>query len=215
MSYISEIITVCQPTYIGILGEAGAGKDTVGRILVGNYPDYSITKYAQPLKDLSRAVFGHADESLKELPVYVTRDGHDHMVLVIEEYCNALNLPTGLMFEKLRDLLNMRSLSPRYLQQTVGSATRSINPDAFVQAMINLNAGKKVIVTDVRYPNELCTVNIVVQRDVGVLNHESEDFVKTVLKAFEQAKVDMLMIENKVTVLVRNTGSLQDLRKLL
>jgi hypothetical protein len=118
------------PRVVAFSGVAGSGKSTAAKYLVGNY-GYTLVKFADPIRDMLRGI-GLTDEHfegrLKEKPLY---------------------------FDK----------SPRFLLQTLGTewARQTIHQDFWVNIWCNrvwdlLKRGKRVVVDDVRFPNEALAV---------------------------------------------------------
>lgn len=153
---------------IGLIGLAGAGKDTVAAMLLDELSayGYSIDRYAKPLKDAARSIFGDNfdDRDVKEVVVDVDPD------TVIEASFNALHSckltidendkASELFFEHLgfKD-----QMSPREYQQVfgteVGRATRTtIWSDRLTKSNRNL------IIPDVRFAGELEDFNILIIR---------------------------------------------------
>ncbi len=120
------------PRVVAITGLAGSGKTTASDYLINKY-GYVRIKFAGPLKDMCRALGMSEDE--------------------IE----------GDKKEKPAEWLAGRS--PRYVMQTIGGDWgRGMIDDHFwvgiweKRARTEINAGRRVIVDDCRYPNEAITV---------------------------------------------------------
>lgn len=130
--------SVCPPNtgkmrLIGIAGPARAGKDTLASYLLDNLSDdWSRSSFADPLKDMLRAI---------------GVDCSDDKKAVIDDSYGA---------------------TPRHMMQTLGTewGRQTIDNDIWVKAFARLNAGKCVIVPDVRFENEAELV-----RKHGVLIH--------------------------------------------
>ena len=118
---------------IGIAGPARAGKDTLASYLLDNLSDdWSRSSFADPLKDMLRAI---------------GVDCSDDKKAVIDDSYGA---------------------TPRHMMQTLGTewGRHMIDGDIWVKAFARLNAGKCVIVPDVRFEDEAELV-----REHGVLIH--------------------------------------------
>lgn len=160
---------------IGILGLAGAGKDTFAGMLqaalAARGHAFGTVKYATPIKELTRRAFRMPstvdleDRVLKETTLQVDQDR-----MMIEVYytlnkvlkftSDELDLAADLYAEHLA---HYTELTPRKFQQILGTEiVRAVDPNAWVNVVKNMDAD--VIVTDVRFDNELCDYNILVQR---------------------------------------------------
>lgn len=159
---------------IGILGLAGAGKDTFAKMLqqelleLGH--DFTLDRYARPIKELTSRIFGLTLDEIehrvtKELPTRI------NLTVLINE-CNAM-FQYILKFsprevEQAQDLLyqyfaGCTELSPRQFQQLFGTdVVRAVRPTAWVDLLQCKD--ENLIVTDVRFENELCDYNCLVQR---------------------------------------------------
>lgn len=118
---------------IGIAGPARAGKDTLASYLLDNLSDdWSRSSFADPLKDMLRAIGVDCSD--------------DKKAVVSDDY----------------------GVTPRHMMQTLGTewGRHMIDGDIWVKAFARLNAGKCVIVPDVRFENEADLV-----REHGVLIH--------------------------------------------
>lgn len=126
-------VMVDKMRLIGIAGPARAGKDTLASYLLDNLSDdWSRSSFADPLKDMLRAI---------------GVDCSDDKKAVIDDSYGA---------------------TPRHMMQTLGTewGRQTIDNDIWVKAFARLNAGKCVIVPDVRFENEAELV-----RKHGVLIH--------------------------------------------
>jgi len=125
---------------IGLVGFAGSGKGTAGDILVNEY-SFVKDSFAAPLKDMLAAMFvwprhlleGDTDES---------REWREK----VDPWWS--------------DKLGIHEFSPRKAMQLIGTDTlRShFNNNIWISSLerrLMLREGKKVVVTDCRFPNEL------------------------------------------------------------
>lgn len=169
---------------VGILGLAGAGKDTFANMLLEHLPDFKIDRYARPLKELTCRIFGLTmeeveDRIIKEKPVQVSRDVMIQEVFgtlsdVLNFTDEELDKASELFFEHFQ---SARAMSPREFQQIFGTdVVRAVKPTAWVDRLQSVQSN--LIVPDVRFENELCDVNYLVTRFVGVPRptHTSEHF---------------------------------------
>lgn len=160
--------------HVGILGLVGSGKDTFAKMLQEELAalghNFSLESYAKPLKVLTSTIFDLTldeleDRELKETPKEIDPD------YAVQAVFNLLNktlqfTPDELetASEKYFEVLgNKTYLSPREFQQLFGTdvvrATKSTTWVDYLQAKKG-----NLIVTDVRFENELCDHNVLMQR---------------------------------------------------
>lgn len=159
---------------VGILGLAGSGKDTFATMLQKHLTDFTIDRYAAPLKKLTAHLFECTledieDRDFKEKPKQINRDK-----MIIEVYfCldrvlgftdDELDKASELFFEHFS---SAKAISPREFMQVFGTdVVRAVKPNAWVQHL----QGKEgnLIVPDVRFENELCDYNILITGRIGI-----------------------------------------------
>lgn len=117
------------PPLIGLAGKAGSGKDVVGRWLQMKY-GYSRLAFADPVRQMAQMLF---------------------------------NIPATHVVDralKEQPLPEWDGLSPRRIMQLLGTEVgRAIHADVWVKAAVRrMEAGKKYVITDVRFPNELAEI---------------------------------------------------------
>lgn len=157
---------------IGILGLAGAGKDTTALLLQQALKekgyDFKIDRFAAPLKDAARKVFGSNfdDRDVKEVPVSVDPD---HMLEVVFWMCDKLGFCDCEMAkasELFMEHLGLHTeMSPRTFQQKLGTEiVRSIRVTAWADRVALLKGN--YIIPDCRFETELVATdaNILVMR---------------------------------------------------
>lgn len=150
---------------VGIIGRARVGKDTAGKWLVDER-GYRRVAFADALKDAA----------LKVDPIVeVDSSGEDYRL--------AENV-TEFGWEAAKDDDEVR----RFLQE-LGSAMRAVDPEIWIRPVLAKaieanDAGVPVVVTDVRYPNEVAALKRagfrllhIARADVPQLDHESETSV--------------------------------------
>jgi len=54
------------PKIIGILGRSRSGKDTIANIILDLYPEYSIKRFAQPIKNALKEIYDFSPEQLED-----------------------------------------------------------------------------------------------------------------------------------------------------
>lgn len=163
---------------IGIMGVAGAGKDTFAALLQQHLEGAVLDRFAAPLKDAARLVFGERfdDRDVKEVKVPVTAALYDSMILGAILCCEALSFTdeeedraSACFFESALGLLDPDmwhesppTVSPREYQQYLGTeGVRRVRQSAFADRV----AGRTepyVLVPDCRFLNEAQAVQPVV-----------------------------------------------------
>jgi hypothetical protein len=53
------------PKIIGILGRSRSGKDTIANIIKDKYPEYEICRFAQPIKNALKEIYGFTYDQLE------------------------------------------------------------------------------------------------------------------------------------------------------
>lgn len=123
---------------VGIVGFIGSGKGTVGDLLVekGFHKD----SFAAPLKDACSIIFGWPRELL-EGDTELSRKWREE--------------PDAFWSEKFG-----KSFSPRLALQLMGTeAGRNVfHPDIWVVSLLNRAKGRDIVVTDVRFKNEVAHI---------------------------------------------------------
>lgn len=192
---------------IGLIGLAGAGKDTaaliIAKVLKEHGRDYKIDRFAKPLKQAAREVFGSTfdDRDVKEVPVKVDQDVMIEAAFKALRSCRLTEQEMDKASELFFDHLGFWNfLSPRKYQQLlgteVGRATRTtVWSDRLTQSKANL------IVPDVRFAGEVLDYNILITRQPVPLHgtvHSSE------LLATEM----QLGLDTSYDALITNTGTM-------
>lgn len=218
---------------IGIVGLAGAGKDTVAQAIQQAY-DVELDKYAAPLKDAARHVFGDSfdDRDVKEVPVVFDDrmwwDAADAVVGLCDELdlsCDAYLSVARASEAALSEYSTSGFISPRQFQQAVGTdGVRAVDPDAFVRRIKCTPTYHylPLLVTDVRFVNELCDYNILVVRNSVYEKakvqhtHESEALAMELNLDFLRLNAGVRMFERygKTFNVVNNCGDLRLLQHL-
>lgn len=124
---------------IGICGLAGAGKDTVGDIIVDNLPNWEKMSFASHLKDVASLLFGFDRKMLA---------GETPEDRAIREQ------PDKFWSEKMG-----KDFTPRYALQFLGTnlLRNQLHENIWVDCLEKkiLESNKNVVITDVRFPNEI------------------------------------------------------------
>ncbi|AHY26802.1 putative dNMP kinase [Acinetobacter phage vB_AbaP_Acibel007] len=198
---------------IGLIGLAGAGKDTaallIQKILTDNGKAYKIDRFAKPLKDAAREVFGATfdDRDVKEVPVKVDQDTMIEASFKALRKCRLteaeMDKASELFFEHLGF---WNYLSPRKYQQLlgteVGRAARStVWSDRITKSTANL------IVPDVRFDGEVVDYNILITRHpVGVGSVHASEVLATEMQ---------LGLNESYDAMFTNTGTIDELESKL
>lgn len=199
---------------IGVLGLAGSGKDTFAQMLLKYLEDYSIDRYAAPIKELTCKVFGLnaqevEDRVLKEQAQVIDPDN------AVEECLHVLTKVLRFSDEELEqaselyfDLLSHKTvISPRAFQQIFGTdIVRAVRSDAWVQRLQRRDV--PLIVPDVRFANELCDYNILIMRGntTPKPTHSSEVYAW-------QLQYDPTVLLNTMDYHLMNDSTLEALEK--
>jgi hypothetical protein len=190
---------------IGLVGFIGSGKGTVGDIL--EQRGFEKDSFARPLKDACASIFGWPRAYL-EGDSEVSRKWRED--------------PDKFWSEKFGF-----SFSPRTALQWMGTeAGRNVfHPDIWVISLLNRSAGKNVVVTDVRFRNEVdhiqksggLVVRVIRGSDPPWFDHlcllkdpeERELFMSK--RGVHSSEWDWVGVH--FDHIIRNDGSLQDLGK--
>lgn len=205
---------------IGLIGLAGAGKDTAAVIMqrilheqTGKY--YNIERYADLLKTCARRVFGDNfdNRDVKEVMIPVTKELHDLMIAVTSYCQRELGIYDDDDIDRWHKLCNqhfggLSEVSPRLFQQLLGTEVgRAIDPNIWVN-YLHLR-DYSMIITDCRFPNELVDKNIlIIRHDVPENIHSSEEFAAH-LQADHTARLGV------VDYVIHNTGTIEELETRL
>lgn len=203
---------------VGILGLIGSGKDTFAELLqqeLNPEGNFSITRYARPLKDLTSRVFSIPvteleNREVKETPMQVSRDK------MIQEVCDTLyavlrfddeqmNRASELYFEHF---MSNRMITPREFMQVFGTeVVRATKQNAWAEYL--QRQPRNLIVPDTRFDNELLDVNILVKRyaDCPRPKHSSEQLAWDLQFRDDMPHYNVHEVENY------RTNSLQQLQE--
>ena len=124
---------------IGITGLAGSGKDTIGDIITNNFKDWEKMSFASHLKDVTALLFGMDRKMLAgETPEdRAKREQPD------EFWSNKMG----------------KDFTPRYALQFLGTnlLRNQLHQNIWVDCLERkiLNSKKNIVITDVRFPNEI------------------------------------------------------------
>ncbi len=126
---------------LGLSGAIGSGKDTCVLYLQENYPNIVHIKLAHPIQDLVAILLEVYREDLSHRKLFDNRQWKESPQIV----------------------LNGKEYTPRDLLKSIGSHFRQLDPDwwlnIFKQKVLALPSSKLVVVSDVRYPNEVDFIN--------------------------------------------------------
>lgn len=170
-----------------IVGQAGSGKDTVGRLLAEQHGGCKIA-LADPIKDVARTVFGFTDAQLwgpsearsEEIPNRTAIGDFDRFLSDKpswhKDYIQWLRQLPGTQAENIArfrawyydHIWGRKVLTARHVLQTLGTEFgRSIDPDIWVNIALKrsedilrdtLNKQNLVVISDGRFRNEALAV---------------------------------------------------------
>jgi hypothetical protein len=183
---------------IGIIGCAGAGKDTVANIICKLHPKFSVARFAEPLKYAARRAFGDRfdDRDVKEVRIPVTEDLADALLLAAYDMCNRkLQFSdeeldkAGELYAEIERFYVGSEISPREYQQILGTeVVRKVRDTAFVDA-VACCAGD-IVVPDVRFSNEANVFDLLLYvyrpDSPRVANHASEQLARNIAEEIEE-----------------------------
>lgn len=204
---------------IGLIGLAGAGKDTAAVIMqrilkeqTGEH--YTIERYAGLLKTCARKVFGDSfdNRDVKEVMIPVTKELHDKIIAVTSYCCLRLGL-FGDDIDLWHSLCNkhlggLTEISPRLFQQLLGTEVgRAVYGNIWVDYLHSQDYN--MIITDCRFQNELVDKRIlIVRHDVPAELHASEEFAAH-LQTNPSAR------QGVIDYVIHNTGTVEELETRL
>lgn len=192
---------------IGVVGFIGSGKGTVGDIL--EQKGYIKDSFAKPLKDAVSCMFGWPRDLL-EGDTEVSRKWREE--------------PDSYWSEKFN-----RTFTPREALQLMGTeAGRNVfHKDMWVISLLNRAKGKDVVVTDVRFKNEIDYIQKNGGHVVRVIRGDEPEWYQTALEVntLDSSKYsekhyalqdevhvsEWDWIGSKFDYTILNDGSLQDL----
>ena len=210
---------------IGVAGWKAAGKDTIGKYFIDNH-GYTKDSFAASLKDLVASVFCW-DRELLEGATKESREWRETPDGWWEEHLNWINHPGYKLSERF---------TPRFALQYIGTQVFRENMDyniwvsSLKRRLLN---NKKVVLTDVRFPNELQMVKdlggILVWVKRGPLPEwydcaiKANDFYSEKLFQYPRKSVDHMINKYKVhesewkwvgwkfDYIIENDGTIEDL----
>ena len=187
---------------LGVVGFIGSGKGTVGDLFVDK--GFHKDSFASPLKDACSIIFGWPRELL-EGDTELSRKWREE--------------PDAFWSERFD-----KPFSPRLALQLMGTeAGRNVfHPDIWVTSLLNRAKGRDIIVTDVRFKNEIAHIHNNGGMIIRVRRGEDpiwyDDFVKYNQNplAHSYPKVDIHVSETNwigchYDFIIENNGTLQDL----
>ena len=183
---------------IGIIGCAGAGKDTVANIICKLNPKFSVARFAEPLKYAARRAFGERfdDRDVKEVRIPVTEELADTLLLAAYDMCNRkLQFSdeeldkAGELYAEIERFYVGSEISPREYQQILGTeVVRKVRDTAFVDAVAF--RGGDTVVPDVRFSNEANVFDLLLYvyrpDSPRVANHASEQLARNIAEEIEE-----------------------------
>lgn len=126
------------PQIIGIAGRKYNGKDTLGDILVNKY-GYTKLSFAQPIKDISKILFGFNDEQL-----------YGSLKEVVD---SRWNVTPRDMFQFIGTEMFRNMMATKIPGLGQGFWIKCFMER--VKIMIQQNPNIKIVIPDIRFPNEI------------------------------------------------------------
>ena len=216
---------------IGIIGLAGAGKDTLADLIKAEFPELGLhrDRFAAPLKTAARHVFGpHFDErDYKEVERPISTSLEDRVIEASIQLAHELKL-TEDEEQVFQDAVFEQGwtagarLSPRRFQQVLGTeCVRQARETAFVDRVAG--APGAIIVPDCRFGNETLVFNhllLVVRPGVYLVSeHPSEALAKTLTQFVLECnaetfgpRISGFKYAGTPVSIVYNDGSIETLR---
>jgi hypothetical protein len=199
---------------VGLVGFAGAGKDSVANTLVENY-GYVRDSFASPLKDATSAIFGWSRELLEG----DTAESREFRETPDMFWSNKLGIP---------------DLTPRKALQILGTDVirDNFHENIWMSSIEyrirtqHMNSGKKIVITDARFPNELKLIHNLGGKIVRVsrgsdptwfniaelANLGNEVASATMRKEYEKIHVsEWSWVGSHIDHIIENSGTLTDL----
>ena len=160
------------PPIIGLLGRSRRGKDTIADYIINKYPVYKNIKLARPIKDAAKSLYNFTDEQLEG---------------------------------KQKEIIDKRwNISPRDAMVFITTSfMNKMGSDFFSRRLFdNLLPTDKVIISDVRYENDIIEIK---QRNGIIIK---------VLRDIEpyhswESHIDLRTLHVDYTI--ENNGSIDDL----
>jgi len=151
---------------LGLNGVAGAGKDTVADYLVSRHGWDGKISFAFNLKELCSKLFSLTPHDLsdqdgkrKYFPTPL-KFGSEHLNGVLAWMCKTHpNVhPMKGSLQRVKDKVGTELLNPRHALQFIGTdICRELIPSYHIDVLaqvVKQNAGRNMVATDVRFPNE-------------------------------------------------------------
>ena len=206
---------------IAIVGLAGAGKDTFGEMLVKHLgSDWELAKYATPLKELTRSIFGDDfdDREVKEVPrslsdnVGLNYTLEEHLANLVTKFVDNTYMTRAKRFlclsrlgKILSDLPN-NSISPRQFQQLFGTdVMRSIDNNFWVDQLMTKQGN--LIITDARFENEIDKVDkvfVIINNRLDI-NDSKYDHVSEQMAKLMTAEAQLNFFTGSTLVVTNNS----------
>jgi hypothetical protein len=179
---------------IGITGKKFSGKDTTGEYLIDKY-NYKRFAFADVIKDICKTIFGFDDEQL-----------HGNKKETVDEYWDTTP----------RELLQF--IGTDLFRNQIGTVLPKIGENIWVEVLkkkiidrLKNNPDEKIVVTDVRFQNELqmikdlggCIVRINRTSEINISNENSSNV------HISESFIDDFAVDYDIL----NNGSLEDLHE--
>lgn len=196
--------------FIGLVGLIDSGKGTVGDYLEKAY-GFESHSFADSLKDAVSSIFGWPRHLLEG----DTKESRSFREQVDEYWSNALDIP---------------GLTPRMILQRMGTEVfrENFDPNIWIHSLerriTTTNLDKDVVITDVRFPNEIDMIKRLGGTIFHIARNEPPSWFLTAIHAPELMKTEHSDVHESEyawistvygdpdTIFIPNDGTLQELK---
>lgn len=208
---------------VGLVGKAGSGKDTAAEFLVGKY-DFIRMAFADKVKEVVSVVYDLPLEYFNDRTLKVTP--HPNLSgRYLSEHADPERLKRIIqvvfidLFGSEEHVHHAKRIffdlpdncSPRTAMQLIGTeGFRAISDTVWIDYVMNqavkmAQSGSRIVISDVRFPNELSAVQKASGVSIGIVRDiRSEQYQHS-----SESQIDVLL--NHCTSRINNDGTILDL----
>ena len=224
---------------IGLCGRPGTGKSTVAEI-IAKYEPPTLYHFTKPEEYISQVIFGNATETsiaiIKELLLEYTlskdfmapspefESGSDYVEMSFSQPLKHICIPIlNVSYDEIygREKREDRELNLRFHLQKIGTEIfRNMDPLIWVKIAEHriqeaLYAGKAVVLSDVRFPNELEMLRRCGGK-LAVIYKDEDDLIITEDDRKDHiSRWGFLEFSADFDYKIKNNGSILDLKKMV